>query len=80
MGPSFEKNFFVLSKECKRQNDIIKLSGDEIKSTILAEATSAKWFSVMADECTDESTIEQMSICIRYIQALMVLLKLGKNS
>lgn len=51
------------------QNDLIKLSGDEIKSTILNEARSAKWFSVMADECTDESTMEQMSICITYVKA-----------
>lgn len=35
----------------------------------MKEARSAKWFSVMADECTDESTIEQMSICIRYVKA-----------
>lgn len=30
-------------------------------------ARSARWFSVMADECTDVATIEQMAICIRFI-------------
>ena len=51
------------------QNELIKVAGDEVKSSILDAARSAKWFSVMADECIDVATIEQMAICIRFVDS-----------
>ena len=38
-----------------------------MRDTILCEIRSAGWYSVMADECTDVATIEQMSVCIRFV-------------
>ena len=52
------------------QNELITLAGDDVKNQILASARAAKWFSIMADECVDSSTIEQMSLCIRYVERI----------
>lgn len=49
------------------QNELIELAGEEVLSSILSNARNAKWFSIMADECADVSNIEQMAICIRYV-------------
>ena len=47
------------------QNDA--LVGLEVKESILDDVRLAGWFSVMADECTDVATLEQMSMCIRFV-------------
>ena len=39
----------------------------EIKDKILDDVWSARWFAVMADECADVSTLEQMCKCFRFI-------------
>ena len=44
------------------QNELITLAGDDVKYQILASARAARWFSIMADECVDSATIEQMSL------------------
>lgn len=49
------------------QNELIELAGEEVLSSILSNARNAKWFSITADECADVSNIEQMAICIRYV-------------
>jgi len=46
------------------QNQLIKCCGQEVWDCILEDVGSEKFFSVMADECADVSTVEQMSICI----------------
>ncbi len=51
-------------KSPKIQNELIDLAGLEVRDSILCDARSAIWFSVMADECTDVATLEQMSMCI----------------
>ena len=52
------------------QNELITLAGDYVKNQILASARAARWFSIMADECMDSATIEQMSLCIRYLERI----------
>ena len=60
------KNASYLSPDI--QNELIHLAGLEIKEAILYRAQSSKWFSILADECTDVATHEQMSIlCIRFV-------------
>ena len=49
------------------QNELIELVGAEIKDQIMTDARSSRWFSIMADECSDVATCEQMSICIRFV-------------
>lgn len=50
------------------QNELIELAGQEVLDTILERAKAAKFFSVMADECTDVANLEQMAICIRFAE------------
>ena len=49
------------------QNELIVCIGDEIRQLIIDRANSASYFSAMADESTDVSGTEQMTVCIRYI-------------
>ena len=49
------------------QNELIALADLEVKESILNDVRSAGWFSVMADECTNVATLEQMSMCIRFV-------------
>ena len=39
----------------------------EIKDKIFDDVRSARWFAVMADECTDFSTLEQIRMCFRFV-------------
>ena len=64
---SAKKNALYLSPVF--QNELIDLAGLEVKESILNDVRSARWFSVMADECTDVATLEQMSICIRFVDS-----------
>lgn len=49
------------------QNELINIIGSRIRASILEEIKQAKLFSVIADEVTDTSNLEQLSICIRYV-------------
>ncbi|XP_008187396.1 zinc finger MYM-type protein 1-like [Acyrthosiphon pisum] len=51
----------------KVQNQLINICSDIISEKIVEKVNRAKIFSVMADETTDVSKQEQMSLCIRYI-------------
>ena len=48
------------------QNELIFLCGEYIRRGILDRIRSAELYSLMADETTDISTTEQMTIVIRY--------------
>ena len=49
------------------QNELINIIGSRIRTGILEEIKQAKFFSVIAGEVTDTSTLEQLSICLRYV-------------
>ena len=49
------------------QNELINIIGSRIRTGILEEIKQAKFFSVIADEVTDTSNLEQLSICLRYV-------------
>ena len=51
------------------QNELITAAGMEIRDAVLKRVSSAKYFTILADETTDISKTEQMSICIRYVYA-----------
>ncbi|XP_050064715.1 zinc finger MYM-type protein 1-like [Aphis gossypii] len=51
----------------KIQNEIISSCGDLILKKIVKEVNMAACFSVLADETTDISVKEQLSICVRYV-------------
>lgn len=49
------------------KNEIIESIGDVIKNKVVNIVQTYKYFSILCDEITDTSTIEQMTICIRYV-------------
>ncbi|KAF0702443.1 52 kDa repressor of the inhibitor of the protein kinase-like, partial [Aphis craccivora] len=49
------------------QNEIITIFGELIQSEIVKQISKSSFFSVLADETTDISQIEQFSVCIRYL-------------
>ena len=51
------------------QNEIISLCESIIREKVIA--TVQTYWSVMADETTDVSATEQMSICIRFVNSNM---------
>lgn len=52
----------------KIQNEIIEICGKVILDKIVSKIHKAKFFSILADETTDISGIEQFSLCARYIE------------
>ena len=49
------------------QNEMIDVIGTTIQSDILKEIKGAKYYSIMADEVTDCSNKEQLSLSVRYV-------------
>ena len=49
------------------QNEMIDVVGTVIRSDILKEVKKSKYYSIMADEITDLSNKEQLSLCVRYV-------------
>lgn len=49
------------------QNEIIQICGSLIQKEIVLKINQAKFFTILADETCDISRIEQMSLCVRYI-------------
>ena len=52
----------------KIQNEFIAINGEIIRRSIVDECNSSNFWSIMADETTDVSTKEQVSVCARYIR------------
>ena len=48
-------------------NDQIKLIAHSVLTNIIADIRKANWFSVIADEATDVSNKEQLTVCIRWV-------------
>ena len=53
----------------KIQNEIISIIGHTIQQQILKDVHVSKYFSVLADEVTDASNKEQLSIVLRYVDS-----------
>lgn len=49
------------------QNEIVQVCNTILLRKIVDKVNKSKCFSVLADETTDISTKEQLSICVRYI-------------
>jgi hypothetical protein len=49
------------------QIELIDICGRQLQQVIVSECNSANCFSVIADETTDVSTTEQISLCVRYV-------------
>ena len=49
------------------QNQVIDVVPDQVRQEIIRKVHQAKWFSVIADEVTDVSNKEQLSLVVRYV-------------
>ena len=49
------------------QNELVRVAGDKIRTDILEEVKRAKFYSIIADEVTDASNKEELSLVIRYV-------------
>lgn len=63
----------LISEGCNKyitpqiQNGIISSCGNLILQTIVKKVNNFQCFSVLADETTDISVTEQLSLCVRFI-------------
>lgn len=65
-------HFDTSSKNCTMissviQNEIIDVIGNLVIKKIVERVKLAKYYSILCDETTDVSTLEQMTICVRYV-------------
>ena len=49
------------------QNELLKILGDSVLDVIIKKIKRSCWFTCIMDETQDISTLEQVCICIRYI-------------
>ncbi|XP_068742324.1 zinc finger MYM-type protein 1-like [Montipora capricornis] len=49
------------------QNELIELCGDYIRKSLVKDCNRAQFYAFLADEATDASTMEQISICVRFV-------------
>ena len=49
------------------QNELLKVIAVSVLRDMATRVSSSPFFSVMADECTDQSNREQLAMCIRWI-------------
>ncbi len=48
------------------QNQVLECVGAELRQTIVSRVKEAGFYVIMADETTDISAVEQLSLCLRY--------------
>ena len=49
------------------QNECLKMLGDGVLDVITKNIKMSGWFTCIMDETQDVSTLEQVCICIRYV-------------
>ena len=57
------------------QNQIIDVLSDQVRQKIVQKVRKARWFSVVADEVTDVSNKEQLSLVLRYVDIETLLVR-----
>jgi len=48
--------------------DFIEALGKSVEESLLKRLRQASYFSIMADQCTDVATIEEMSVYCRWVE------------
>lgn len=49
------------------QNELIEICGVLVRESLIKAVKKAKFFTVIGDETTDVSTVEQFTFCLRYV-------------
>ena len=50
------------------QNKIIEISDEIVRGKIFRAFNDFKYFGLIGDEATDDSTHEQVSMCVRFVE------------
>ena len=67
------RNTIKMPNTCQTiQDELIDNIGKCIQMELLDEVKEAKFYSIIADEVCDVSNKEQLSLCLRYVQASSV--------
>ena len=72
-GNEVLKNYLVTCSTNARyssktmQNQLIMLTGDHIRNSIIQEIKEAKYFLILCDEVTDNANLEQLSLVLRFV-------------
>lgn len=48
-------------------NELIYICGQQILTEIVDDCRRSTYFAIIADECTDVATKEQLSVCVRFL-------------
>lgn len=62
-----QKNALYTSPQI--QNEMIDICGEIIQHKIIDEVKKARLFAILADETTDIARVEQVSLCLRYVDS-----------
>lgn len=57
------------------QNQIVSVLANQVRGKIIRKVQPAKWYTIIADEVTDLSNKEQLSIVLRYVDSDNVLVR-----
>ena len=49
------------------QNQLIEVIGDQVRSRIIDSVQASRYFSILCDEVTDVSGMEQLSLVLRFV-------------
>ena len=72
-GNEVLKNYLVTCSTNARyssktmQNQLIMLTGDHIRNSIIQEIKEAKYFLILCNEVTDNANLEQLSLVLRFV-------------
>ena len=59
------KNECMVAEEST--NELIKTMGQKILDDIIGEINSAQWYAIIADEASDVSGSEQLSVTVQWV-------------
>ena len=49
--------------------ELVNALGTWVEESLLKQLHNAPFFSIMADECTEVTTIEELTICCRWVES-----------
>ena len=61
------------------QNELLSIIGKQIRDKLIQYCNNSRLFTLLADETTDKSTKEQVSLCLRFADRSTGQIELEKN-
>lgn len=67
------KNCIMISPQI--QNEVIDAIGIVVEKKIVERVKLSTFYSILCDETTDRSTVEQMTICVQYVDTINFIIR-----